>query len=54
VLSDPVILAEIERWRMTVIFVFLAEFLSDIGVKALRQRFGRLLGIARVSRNKTE
>jgi hypothetical protein len=32
----------------------LHQFLSDIGVKALRQHLGQLLGIAQVSRNKTE
>jgi hypothetical protein len=32
----------------------LHQFLSDIGVKALRQHLGQLLGIAQVSRDKTE
>jgi hypothetical protein len=30
----------------------LHQFLSDIGVKALRQHLGQLLGIAQVSRDK--
>jgi hypothetical protein len=32
----------------------LHQFLSDIGVKALRQHLGQLLGIAQVSRNEAE
>jgi hypothetical protein len=32
----------------------LHQFLSDIGVKALRQRLGQLLGIAQVSRDQRE
>lgn len=32
----------------------LHQFLSDIGVKALRQHLGQLLGIAQVSRDKVE
>jgi hypothetical protein len=32
----------------------LHQFLSDIGVKALRQHLGQLLGMAQVSRDKTE
>lgn len=32
----------------------LHQFLSDIGVKALRQHLGQLLGIAQVSRDQTE
>ena len=32
----------------------LHQFLSDIGVKALRQHLGQLLGIAQVSRDKIE
>jgi P63C domain len=32
----------------------LHQFLSEIGVKALRQQLGQLLGIARISRDKTE
>ena len=32
----------------------LHQFLSDIGVKALRQQLGQLLGIARISKNKNE
>ncbi|NOX84301.1 MAG: hypothetical protein GXP06_15205 [Alphaproteobacteria bacterium] len=32
----------------------LHQFLSDIGVKALRQHLGQLLGIAQISKNKSE
>jgi hypothetical protein len=32
----------------------LHQFLSDIGVKALRQHLGQLLGIAQVSQDKNE
>lgn len=32
----------------------LFQFLADIGVKALRQHLGQLLGIAKISRNKDE
>lgn len=32
----------------------LHQFLSDVGVKALRQQLGQLLGIARISRNQQE
>jgi hypothetical protein len=32
----------------------LHQFLSDIGVKALRQHLGQLLGIAQVSQDKAE
>jgi hypothetical protein len=32
----------------------LHQFLSEIGVKALRQHLGQLLGIAQVSTDKTE
>jgi hypothetical protein len=32
----------------------LHQFLSDIGVKALRQHLGQLLGIAQVSRDQRE
>jgi len=32
----------------------LHQFLSDIGVKALRQQLGQLLGIARILRDKSE
>ena len=32
----------------------LHQFLSEIGVKALRQHLGQLLGIAQVSRDKSE
>jgi len=37
-----------KRWKK------LHQFLSDIGVKALRQHLGQLLGIARISKDKDE
>jgi hypothetical protein len=37
-----------QRWRK------LHQFLSDIGVKALRTHLGQLLGIAQISRNDRE
>ena len=36
------------RWKK------LHQFLSDIGVKALRTQLGQLLGIARISKSKNE
>jgi hypothetical protein len=38
----------IARWKK------LHQFLSDIGVKALRTQLGQLLGIARISKSKRE
>lgn len=37
-----------QRWKK------LHQFLSDVGVKAIRQHLGQLLGIARISRDKAE
>ena len=47
-------LTKAHRARSAERYKRLHQFLSDIGVKALRQHLGQLLGIAQVSRDKAE
>jgi len=47
-------LTQLSRVHSSERYKKLHQFLSDIGVKALRSHLGQLLGIARISRNKEE